>query len=104
MESIHLALAIAPGKGREVYQIDVKNVFLLEDISEDIYMDQQIGFIYDLSLVCGLKKYLYGIKKAPIVWYAKMDSYLLSHNFVRWKSDPNFYMFGTTDLILILVL
>jgi hypothetical protein len=58
----------------------------------------------DSSLVCQLKKSLYGLKKAPRAWYAKMDSYLLSQNFVRCKLDPNVYMLRTDDSLLLLVL
>ena len=37
-------------------------------------------------------------------WYAKMDSYLLSQNFVHCKSDPNVYILRTVDSLLLLVL
>jgi hypothetical protein len=33
-----------------------------------------------------------------------MDSYLLSHDFFRCKSDCNVYMLRTTDALMILVL
>jgi hypothetical protein len=104
MDSIHLALAIVTTKGWEVHQMDVKNAFLHGDLSEDIYMEQPPGFIQDSSLVCRLKKSLYGLKQASRAWYAKMDSYLLSQNFVRCKYDPNVYMLRTIDSLLILVL
>jgi hypothetical protein len=58
----------------------------------------------DSSLVCRLKKSLYGLKQASRAWYAKMDSYLLSQNFVHCKSNPNVYMLGTTNSLLLLVL
>jgi hypothetical protein len=58
--------------------MDVKNAFLHDDLSEDIYMEQPQGFMQDSSLVCQLKKSLYGLKKAPRAWYAKMDSYFFS--------------------------
>jgi hypothetical protein len=51
-----------------------------------------------------MKKSLYGLKQAPRAWYAKMDSYLLSQNFVCCKSDSNVYMLRTTDSLLLLVL
>jgi hypothetical protein len=57
----------------------------------------------DSSLLCRLKKYLYGLKQAPREWYDKMDSYLLSHNFVHCNSDPNVYMLKTVDSLLLLV-
>jgi hypothetical protein len=58
----------------------------------------------DSSLVYRLKKSLYGLKQAPRAWYAKMDSYLLSQNFVRCKSDLNVYMLKMNDSLLLLVL
>ena len=81
-----------------------KNSFLHGDLSHEIHMEKPQGFKQDSSLVCRLKKYLYRLKKAPRAWYAKMDSYLLSQNFVRCKSDPNVYMLRTADSLLLLVL
>jgi hypothetical protein len=104
MDSIRLALAIATSKGWEVHQMDVKNAFLHGDLSEEIYMEQPQGFMQDSSLVCRLKKSLYGLKQALRAWYAKMDSYLLSQNFVCCKSYSNVYMLRTTDSLLLLVM
>eukprot|EP00253_Pinus_taeda_P035139 PITA_35139 len=104
MDSIRLTLAIAAAQRWEVHQMDVKNAFLHGDLSEEIYMEQPHGFIQDSSLVCRLKKSLYGLKQAPRAWYTKMDSFLLSQNFERCKSDPNVYMLRTHDSLLTLVL
>jgi hypothetical protein len=104
MDSIRLELSIATNKGWEFHQMDMKNEFLHGDLSEEIYMEQPQGFMQDSSLVCQLKNSLYGLKQAPRAWHDKMDSYLLSQNFLRCKSDPNVYMIKTTDSLLILVL
>jgi hypothetical protein len=104
MDSIRLALSIAEAKGWEVHQMDKKNAFLHGDLSEDIYMEKPQGFMQDSSLFCQLKKSLYGLKQALRAWYAKMDSYLLSQNFIRCKSDPNVYILRKADSILLLVL
>jgi hypothetical protein len=40
MDSIRLALAIAAAKGWEVHHMDVNNIFLHGDISEEIYTKQ----------------------------------------------------------------
>eukprot|EP00253_Pinus_taeda_P027903 PITA_27903 len=68
MDAIRLTLAIMAAQGWEVHQMDVKNAFLHGDLSEDIYMDQSHGLIQDSSLVCRLKKYLYGLKQVPRAW------------------------------------
>jgi hypothetical protein len=104
MDSILLVLAITTTKGLKVHQIDVNNFFLHIDLLEEIKMEQPTRFIQNSSLVCRLKKPLYGLKKAPRVWYKKMDSYFLSHNFVRCKSDCNVYMLRNTKSLMILVL
>jgi hypothetical protein len=56
------------------------------------------------SLVCRMNKSLYGLKQFPRAWNAKMDSYLLSQNFVCCKSDPNVYMLRMVNSLLLLVL
>jgi hypothetical protein len=56
------------------------------------------------SLECRLKKSLCGLKQAPRAWYANMESYLLSRNFVHCKSDLNVYMLRTIDSLLLLIL
>eukprot|EP00253_Pinus_taeda_P005472 PITA_05472 len=68
MDSICLTLSITAAHGWEVHQMDVKNSFLHEDLPEEIYMEQPHGFIQDSSLVCRLKKSLYGLKQALRAW------------------------------------
>ena len=55
-------------------------------------MQQPEGFVSNPSLVCRLKKSLYGLKQGPRAWYAKIDGFLLSLSFVQYKSDPNVYL------------
>jgi hypothetical protein len=104
MDSILLDLAIAVAKGWEFHEMDVNNSFLHGDLSEDIYMEKLYGFIHNPYLVCRLKKYLYGLKQEPTSWYENMDSYFISHDFVRCKYDSNVYMLRTTNSVMILAL
>jgi hypothetical protein len=104
MDSICLALSIVATKGWEVHKMDMKNAFIHYDLSKEIYMEQPQGFMEDSSLVCQLKKSLYGLKQALRAWYSKMDSYLLSHNLVHCKSNLNVYMLRKTDSFILLVL
>jgi hypothetical protein len=85
MDSIWLALSIVVPKGWEVHKMYVKNSFLHDDLSEEISMEKPQVFMQDSYLVCRMKKSLYGLKQAPRAWYEKIDSYMLSQNFVRCK-------------------
>jgi hypothetical protein len=85
--------------------MDVKSAFLLGDLHEEIYMEQPPDFIqYDSSLVCCLKKYIYGPKQAPHVWYAKMDRFLLATVIYRCNYDNNVYTKRVDGHLIILVI
>ena len=92
MDSIRLALAIVASKQWEVHQMDVKCAFINGDLNEEIYMQQSKVFVSNPSLVCRLNISLYGLEQAPRAWYANIDGFLLSLNFVRCKSDTNVYL------------
>ena len=55
-------------------------------------------------MVYKLKKSIYGLKKAPQAWYAKMDSFLFSARFTRCHYDLNVYILQRDDAHLILML
>jgi hypothetical protein len=105
MNSICLVLALVASHKWEVHQMDVKFSFFHGDLQEEIYMEQPPGYVEnDSSLVSCLKKSLYGLKKAPKAWYAKMDSFLIDIIFSRCHSDPNVYTtkVGIHPIILVL--
>ena len=104
MDSIRLVLSISTSKQWEVHHMYVKSVFLHGDLNGEIYMKNPKVFIHDLSLVCRLKKYLYGLNQAPRAWYAKMDNFLFSQGFETWKCDHNVYLQHLYDCIQIIVL
>ena len=65
MDSIHLVLAIATSKNWKEHHMGFKSYFIHGDIHEEICMNHPKGYISDQSLVCKLKKSLYGLKHAP---------------------------------------
>jgi hypothetical protein len=73
--------------------MDVEYSFLHGYFHKEIYMEQPHGYAQnDYGLVFHLNKYLYGLKKAPLAWYAKMDIFLLDTGFSRFHSNPNAYV------------
>ena len=63
-QSLRMMLAIANERRMAVHQMDVKTAFLNGDLEEEIYMQQPEGYVEPgkESLVCRLKKSLYGLK------------------------------------------
>ena len=63
---IQLILAIAANLNLELYQMDVKTVFLNGELDEEIYMDQPIGFVTkgQEHKMCKLKQSIYGLKQS----------------------------------------
>ncbi|KAH9307124.1 hypothetical protein KI387_043796 [Taxus chinensis] len=104
MDYVRLILSLAASLRWSVHQMDVKSAFLHGDLHEEIYMEQPQGFMHDSSLVCRLRRSLYGFKQAPRAWYERMDAFLLSIGFHRCKIDHTFYVLKTDDELLLLVL
>ena len=54
--------------------MDVKNVFLQGELEEQVYMVQPLSFPVGVntSVVCQLKKSLFGLKQAPRAWNGKI--------------------------------
>jgi hypothetical protein len=54
--------------------MDVNNVFLHEDLQEEVYMEQSPGYVDQthFNLVYRLKKALYSLKQTPRAWSDKI--------------------------------
>jgi hypothetical protein len=69
MESVRLLFALAAQEGWRVHHMDVKSVFLNDDLKEEDYMHQPPGFAIpdkEGKVLC-LRKTLYGLRQAPRV-------------------------------------
>ena len=94
MESIRILLALAWHLKFKLYQIDVKTTFLNGFLKEDVYVAQPKGFTdpHFPDHVLYLKKALYGLKQAPRAWYDWITQYLVSHGFIRGKTDQTLFI------------
>ena len=86
--------------------MNVKTIFLKNDLKEEIYMEQPEGFIVygQESKVCKLDKSLYGLKQAPKKWHEKFDNLIMSKGFKVNESDKCIYYKTKNDLCIIICL
>ena len=83
LKSIRILLSIAAHYDYEIWQMDVKTVFLNDNLEEEIYMMQPEGFITKNQkyMVCKLKRSIYGLKKASRSWNIRFDQTIKSFGF-----------------------
>jgi ATP-binding cassette subfamily B (MDR/TAP) protein 1 len=107
MSLIRVVLGIAASMDLEIEQLDVKTVFIHDDLEEEIYMELPEGFIIEGKehQVCRLKKSLYGLKQAPRQWYKKFESFMTELGYR--KAQPDHCMFtkryARGDFIILLL-
>ncbi|RDY13096.1 hypothetical protein CR513_02027, partial [Mucuna pruriens] len=88
----------------KLHQMDVKIAFLNGDIDETIYMVQPENFVSNesKSMVCKLKKSIYGLKQASCQWYHKFHQVITSYGFEANVIDDYVYhkFIGIDDILL----
>ena len=79
LTSILIVLSVTATLDVHLHQMDVVTAFLNGALLETIFMEQPAGFEKgDLrTVVCRLKKAIYGMKQAPRQWYAKIDDFFI---------------------------
>nr|GEU32537.1 ribonuclease H-like domain-containing protein [Tanacetum cinerariifolium] len=91
MVTVRCLLNVAISNSWHVFQLNVNNAFLYCDLVETVYMKPPEGYFLSGNKVCRLTKSLYGLKKAPRLWNAKLTSTLIENSFSQSKSDYSLY-------------
>ena len=74
--------------------MDMSTAFLHGELSEEVYMRQPEGFVKNgqKSLVCHLKRSIYGLKQSPQCWNTALHKQLKELGFKQTASDPCLYV------------
>nr|GEW19099.1 zinc finger, CCHC-type [Tanacetum cinerariifolium] len=94
ISTIRLLIALASIHNLIIHQMDVKTAFLNEDLEEEVYMNQPLGFIMpgNENKVCKLVRSLYGLKHAPRQWHQNFDEVVLSNGYLLNQADKCVYI------------
>ena len=99
--TIRLVLAIAAARDYNLTSLDIRQAYLQATIDEDLYMRVPPGINSgNNSLVCKLRRSLYGLKQAGREWGLLLTSFLVSWGFVRSTIDVCLYTYQSGNLIL----
>ena len=104
--TVRIMLALVTHFDWRIEQMDIKMAFLYPEIEEEVYIAIRKGyqeFYPNEKLkeeVFQLLKTLYGLRRSPLAWYKKVDSFLHSKGLVRTNEESSLYI--SEDLIVIL--
>ncbi|KAJ0522114.1 putative RNA-directed DNA polymerase [Helianthus annuus] len=105
-DTVRLVLALAVHFEWHLHQMDVKTAFLNGKLTENVYIEQPIGYVKkgEEHKVCQLKKALYGLKQAPRAWYSRIDGYFLSQGYNKCVYEHTLYFKHSTSTRIIICL
>ena len=86
--------------------MDVKTIFLNENLEENVYINQPMGFSVKGKehMVCKLKKLIYGLKQASRQWYLKFNDTIVSFGFKENIIDQCIYLKVSVSKVIFLIL
>jgi len=101
MTTVRTLLRLVAANQWEVFQMDVNNAFLHDDLEEEVYMQLPPGFRHSHpNKVARLRKSLYGLKQAPRCWFKKLSDSLLKFGFVQSYDDYSLFSYTKENIEL----
>lgn len=104
LNTTRVLLSLAANLDWPLMQLDVKNVFLNGELSEEVYMDFPSGFENPEGKVCKLKKSLYGLKQSPRASFSRFTQVVTSRGYSQGQADHTlFFKHSRNGKIAILI-
>nr|GEW80019.1 hypothetical protein [Tanacetum cinerariifolium] len=106
IRAIRILIAIAAYYDDEIWQMDVKTVFLNGYLNEELYMEQHEGFVNPKypNRVCKLKRSINGLKQASRHWNKRFDDEIKTFGFTQNHDEPCVYIKASGSNITFLIL
>ncbi|UYV73840.1 hypothetical protein LAZ67_11001074, partial [Cordylochernes scorpioides] len=103
--TIRMLLALAVEYNLILHQMDVQSAYLNGEIKEEIYMTQPENFVSRKypERVCRLKKAIYGLKQAGIVWHERLDNELKNLGLKQLQSNNCVYIKHDEGILLVAI-
>ena len=95
LSSVMTLIVVSTARKWPLFQIDVKNVFLNGELSEEVYMKLPPGYSHPPRFphrVFRLRRALYGLKQVPRAWFAKLSSTISQHGFLGSSFDTALFL------------
>jgi len=102
--SVRSLIAVSVVRRWELFQMDVKNVFLNGELIEEVYMCPPPGSHHLPHQVCKLRRALYGLKQAPWAWFAKFSTIVGDFGFTSSSHDSALFIHKTDQGTILLLL
>ena len=96
---IRALLAVATASKWDIFQMDVKNAFLNENLSEEVYMQPPPCLSVESNKVFHLRRALYGLKQAPRAWFAKFSSTISRLGYMTSHYDSALFLRRTNNAL-----
>ncbi|GKF61453.1 retrotransposon protein, putative, ty1-copia subclass, partial [Tanacetum coccineum] len=93
IRAIKILIAITAYYDYEIWQMDVKTIFLNGRLDEDIYMEQPEGYVNPKypNRRCKLQRSIYGLKQASRQWNKQFDEEIKRFGFTQNRDEPCIY-------------
>jgi len=90
--TVRCILAVAAARQWHLFQLDVNNAFLHDNLNEKVYMSPSPGYSTPTATpIFHLQKSIYDLKQASCNWFFKLCSVLLAAGFIQSQADHSFF-------------
>ena len=86
--SLRLLLSFAINSSRQIHQLDVRSAFLTCPLEDTVTLLPPHGYRCPQGTVFELRRAIYGLKQASLVWYKRLSVFLETIGFHAAVSDP----------------